>query len=254
MGFIDRIKEDYQKVKDKPAKEKWGFFWDYYKIPAICIVLVVSLMVYSVLTITNQKEIVFSGVLLNCKIGIDEEDFLDGYYQHAGIDGETQAAAFYADMMLAKQLGSDKNNNTIQRIIAGVSVQDTDFITGDPYAFQSCAYNTSRLFKDLREFLDPETLEKYKDRLYYVDEDIIDQINNRETNLKTLEYPDDPKKPETMKKPIPVGIDISDCKAFMDTYYVGSYTDSDPVVYIGVVQNTLRPELAKQFISYLFAS
>lgn len=251
MKFFDNLKEDYQKVKDKSAKEKWGFFWDYYKIPAICIVLVIVLMVQGIFSASNQKHIVFSGVLLNCKVGVEEDAFLDGYYKHAGIDSETQAAAFYADMMLTKHLGSDKNNNTIQRIIAGISVQDTDFITGDAYAFQVCAYNSSRIFMDLREFLDAETLEKYADRLYYIDDDIIDQINNRDTNLKTLEYPADPKKPETMKRPIPVGIDLSDRKDFLDTYYIASYTDSSPVVYIGVVKNTLRPELTRQFIDYL---
>lgn len=250
MKFIDRIKADYQKVKDKPRKEKWEFFWDYYKIPALCILLAIVLLVQGIFSAANRKETVFSAVMLNCRIGIEEDAFLKGYYDHAGIDSKTQTAAFYTDMLLVEG-NNQVNTNTIQRIMAGIAVQDTDFITGTPEAFQMCAYHSGRIFVDLREFLDEETLAKLSGRLYYIDDTIIDQINaplGEQVEPSVLDYPADPKKPETMKKPIPVGIDVSDRTAFRDTYYLPTNT-----VYIGVVSNTLRPELTRLFIDYLFA-
>ena len=249
MKFLDRIKEDYIKVKDKPAKEIWEFFWDYYKIPALCILLAVVLIVQGVLSVKNQTETVFSGVLLNCKVGIKEDGFLEGFYEHAGLDSKTQSAAFYSDMLIVEN-NPQVSLNTIQRIMAGIAVQDTDFIAGTPEAFLSCAYHSGRFFADLREFLDADTLAKLSDRLYYADGAIIDQINapvGEQVEPSVLAYPKDPKDPSTMQKPIPVGIDISDRKALQDAYYLSGAT-----VYIGVVSNTLRPELTKKFIDYLF--
>ena len=90
MKFIKRIKEDWQKVKDLPTKEKWEYFWDYYKIPVICILLAIVLVVQGVASVANQKEIAFSGFCINCKIGIDEDPFWAGFYEAAGIDSKEQ--------------------------------------------------------------------------------------------------------------------------------------------------------------------
>ena len=248
MKFIDRIKEDYQKVKDKPAKEKWEFFWDYYKIPAICILLAIVLVVQGILSAANQKQIVFSGFCINCKISLNEDLFWDGFYESAGIDSQTQTAACYSDVQIMPGQ-TQLNTSTIQRIIAGCSIQDVDFIAGDPYAFQVCAYTSQRLFVDLREFLDEETLAKHADRLYYMDDAIIDLLNapvGEQVEPNALEYPKDPKNPDTMKKPIPVGIDVSNREDFQKAYYLDGTT-----IYVGAVKSSARPELTKEFLEYL---
>lgn len=248
MKFITRIKEDWAKVKDMPAKEKWEFFWDYYKIQAICILLAIVLIAQLVSSVSNQKEIVFSGFCINCKIGIKEDLFWDGFYESAGIDGETQTAACYSDVQIMPGQ-TQLNNNTIQRIIAGCSVQDVDFIAGDPYAFQVCAYTSQQLFTDLREVLDEKTLEKYADRIYYIDESIIDLLNSplgEQVEPNALEYPKDPKNPDAMEKPIPVGIDVSDREDLQKAYYL-----DDTTIYVGAVRSTARPELTRQFMEYL---
>ena len=247
MKFIDHIKEDWQKVKDKPAKEKWEFFWDYYKIPAICILLVLVLVVQGVVSAANRKDVVFSGFALNCKITPNEELFWDGFYEAAGIDKETQTAACYSSMQIVEgQI--QMNNETIQKIIANCSVRDADFIVGDPYAFQVCAYTSQYLLTDLREVLDAETLAKCADRLYYIDETIIDVLNSplgEQVEPNALEYPQDPKKPETMQKPVPVGIDVSDREDLQKAYYL------DDTLFVGIIKSTARPELSQQFLEYL---
>lgn len=248
MKFIKRIKEDWQKVKDMPTKEKWEFFWDYYKIQAICILLAIVLIVQGVASVANQKEIAFSGFCINCKIGIDGDPFWAGFYEAAGIDSNEQIAACYSDVQIVPgqiQL----NNNTIQRIIAGCAVQDVDFIVGDPYAFQVCAYTSQQLFADLREVLDEKTLEKYAGRIYYMDQAIVDILNSplgEQVEPDVLEYPKDPKDPTSMKKPIPVGIDVSDRKDLQKAYYL-----DDTTIFVGAVRSTARPELTKQFMEYM---
>ena len=248
MKFIKRIQEDWQKVKDMPTKEKWEFFWDYYKIQVFCILFAVLVIAQVVSSVSNQKEIAFSGFCINCKISLEEEPFWSGFYETAGIDGETQTAACYSDVQIMPGQ-TQLNNNTVQRIIAGCAVQDVDFVAGDPYAFQVCAYTSQQLFADLREVLDEKTLEKYADRIYYIDKSIIDVLNSpvgEQVEPDTLAYPKDPKDPSTMKNPIPVGIDVSDRKDLQEAYYLDGTT-----IYVGAVRSTARPELTKQFIEYL---
>ena len=248
MKFIDNIKADWQKVKDKSRKGKWEFFWDYYKIPAICILLVIVLLVQGIFSSGSQKQVVFSGFALNCKISIQEDAFWNDFYEAAGINAETQTVGCSSDMQIV-QGQNQLNNDTIQKIIANCAIQEADFLIGDPYAFQVCAYTSQQLLIDLREFLDAETLTKYADRLYYIDEAIIDVLTSpvgEQVEPNALEYPQDPKKPETMQKPIPVGIDVSERKDLQTAYYLDGTT-----FFVGAIKSTARPELTKQFLEYL---
>lgn len=248
MTIIEYIKKEHANIKEKPKEERWAYFWDYYKWHVVAVVLVIVLLIQAVVGIVNRKEVVFSGILLNCMINIDDDDFLQGFYDRAGIDAQTQEAAFYTDVILTNK--NTKNDVTaIQRIMAGMATKDTDFVVGQPENFQLCAYSTGRIFIDLRTFLDEDTLKAFSDRLYYIDGAVLDKLSvpAGETVDGSIQLPD-PTKPEAMEKPIPVGIDISDREAFQSSYYF-----PDTTLYLGIATNTPRTELVKQFIDYLFA-
>ena len=38
----DEVKEQQQKLKGKPFKEKWAYFWEYYKIQTLVIIAVLA--------------------------------------------------------------------------------------------------------------------------------------------------------------------------------------------------------------------
>lgn len=248
MTIFEHIKKQHQNIKERPKEERWQYFLDYYKWHAVALLLAIALLIQGVVSIVNRKEIVFSGILLNCVISIDDDDFLQGFYDYADINGKKQQAAFYTDIILTDK--NTKNDiNSFQRIMAGIATKDTDFVVGQPENFRLCAYNTSRIFMDLREFLDAETLETLSDRLYYVDGAVIQKIAVPVGELvdSNIVIPS-PTKPEAMEDPIPVGIDVSDRKDFQSAYYF-----PDTKLYLGVVSNTPRTELTKQFIAYLFS-
>ncbi len=248
MTILEHIKKAHASVKNQPKEDRWQYFWDYYKWHVIAVVLAIALLIQGVVSFTNKKDIVFSGVLLNCKIGINDEAFLKNFYDYAGIDDTTQEAAFYSDMTLKD--GSNKSDvNTFQRIMAGIATQEFDFIVGQEASFRLCAYNTSNLLIDLRSFLDQATLEKLAGHLYYIDGAFLEKVNaplGESVDLSLADAPD-PTKPELMEDPIPVGIDVSGCEAFQSAYFF-----PDTVSYLGVVINVPRPELMTQFVNYLF--
>lgn len=253
MKFIDRIKEDYNKVKGQPRKEKLEFFWEYYKIPILCIVLAAALLVQGIVALQNRKETVYSATMLNCKLVLDESGFLDGFYQYAGIDPATSCAAFYTDMSIIDGRTQD-NATVLQRIMAGIAIQDTDFITGNPEAFHKCAYNTANMLMDLRNFFSAEELATFSDRLYYIDGAVMKQLNaplGENVDSALITFPD-PRKPDEMTDPIPVGIDITDRKMFCDVYYHDTYLTEKATVYLGFVPNSQRMDLNHKFVEYLF--
>lgn len=249
MKLFAKLKKEIRNFKEVPKEERWSYFLDYYKWYAIIALVVIALLVQGVVGMAKQKETVYTGFVLNAKIGIDDEDFLKGFYDLTDIDTKTQQAAFYSDLILTQN--SRKNDiNTIQRIMASISIEDADTVISTAEGFQVCAYNTSRIFVDLREFLDEETLEAFSGKLYYIDGAVIEALSKpvgEFVDPYAMEYPADPTKPETMKDPIPVGIDVSDREDLMKTYFL-----SDTTAYMGIIVNSQRQDLTRIFIDYLF--
>ena len=247
MKIREYIKKEHANIKQQPREERWQYFWDYYKWHVLAVILAIVLLVQGVISIVNRKEVVFSGILLNCAITVDDEAFMQGFYDLTEIDTKKQEAAFYTDVML--QDGSHKSDITsFQRIVAGITTKELDFVVGQTDSFRVCSYSAGGIFMDLRDFLDAETLERLSDRLYYIDGSVLKGLNAEpgtavDTSLQSVP---DPRKPETMADPIPVGIDISDREKFQSAYYFPNTT-----LYIGIITNTPRPELSRQFIDYL---
>ncbi len=247
MTIFEHIKKFHANIKNQPKEERWQYIWDYYKWHLIAVVLVIALLIQGAVSFANTKNVVISVVFLNCNIGIKDEAFLDGFYDYAGIDPATQEVGFYSDLILKD--GSNKSDvSTFQRIMASVATRDVDFLVGQDASFRMCACNTSRIFTDLRSFLDADTLTQLADRLYYIDGAFIEKLNapvGESVDLSLTNAPD-PTKPELMEDPIPVGIDISDRVAFQKAYYF-----PDTTLYLGVFSTTDHPELTKAFINYL---
>ena len=249
MKIADYIKKEIVNVKKMPRKERWEYFWEYYKWHAIITLVVIAILVQGVVGRLTRKDIVFSGFVVNSIINVQDEAFLQGFYDCAGIDAETQEAAIYTDLVI-----TDRNSQTditaFQRIVAGIASEDTDFVVGTPEAYHICAYSTARIFKDLRDFLDADALARHEDKLYYIDGAVIEILRADPSSVidfTQLEYPD-PTKPETMEDPIPVGIDISNCADFQAAYYFPNTT-----FYLGVTATAPHADLTQQFIRYLFA-
>ena len=251
MKISEYIRCEWTRVKKQPPKQRWEYFWEYYKWPLIGVVLAIIVLIQGAIGLFSAKESVLSGVALNSRLGAKAEDFWDGYFDYVGMDSKKFDASVYTDINLIS--GQNQNNATsIQRIMAGIAIKDTDFIVGNPDAFRLCAYSTGGMLADLRDFLREEDLAKLVGRIYYIDRAVLDQINKpvgEQVEPELLQYPKEPLKPETMKDPVPVGINISDNKAFTEGYYLPGTT-----VYWGIVPNTPRGELTLQMLDYLTKS
>jgi hypothetical protein len=111
-------------------------------------------------------------------------------------------------------------------------------------------YANAGIFNDIREVLSDEEIEKYSPYFYYVDEDVVKQVQLAETEMDSSLRPEipDPGKPELMSNPIPVGIYLDSCSGFLDVY---SFPDSDHVV-MGILDKAPNPDMTVTFINYIF--
>ena len=240
MKMSEYTRGEWKKMKDQPLKVRLAYFWDYYKWPTIVAVLLVIALAYTVTVRLNQKEAVLSGILINSSMPLEDPAFLQEFCQETGVDTKKQELS----LLIGLSLEADNPSvgiMTYQRIHAGVAAQDTDFLIATADAFRQCAYDTSNMMMDLREFLSPEQLEQLEGRLYYIDASLFEKISNGEV----VEYPS-PYAPQKMEQPIAVGINIRDCEEFLDSYY---YTD-DPV-YFAVICNTPHPDRTLQFFEFI---
>lgn len=248
MKISEYIRNARKNMKGKPRKEQWQYFLEYYKWPTLIALLVVAILVQGVVSFATRKDEVLAGTLVNSFTAEERTDYLPGFYDYVGINTKKEKVQLYTDMALTDEV-SMENINAFQLLHARIAAKDTDFLTADAAAFQKCAYSTSYLFIDLRTLLSAQELSQLEDRLYYIDGNILQQLQNVESaeSDTPITYPS-PHKPEDMVQPIPVGIDIHDCNSFVATYY--PYSSS---LYLGIASNAQHPDMALQFIDYLLS-
>lgn len=246
MTIREYVSKQHQQMKDKTPRERWEYFLDYYKWPALAFILVIAILIQGTISLINRKDTVFSAVIVNSVA--EEEDhsaFLQKYYDFAEIDPKKEEAQFYTSIAVSGGK-AETDVSAFQNILAIVANKGADFISGNLEAFTVCAYNTSNMLCDLRNYVDAETLAKLEDRIFYIDDAVARQMRDAISNPTAVPVLPDPRDPGAMQEPIPFGIDVSDCQVFTGTYY-----PAETEVYLGIVSNTTHPEKVLQFIDFI---
>lgn len=259
-GVIDEIREQQHKMKDMTLKGKLQYFWYYYKVHTIISIAVILLSATLIHDILSAKDYIFYGIMLN-SIGLSSESMESSFGEYAGLDLETYECFIDTSSTISYSTPSEYTMATIQKLMAQVQSTDLDAVVFDSQVFYN--YASTELFADLTTLLTPEELEKYQDNLYYIDYGQVD------ASEESFDYEEDAmvpvadiydltideireeaethRHPETMQRPVPVGIFMEDSPFIKAT---NSYGQAQPI--FGVIINTTRPETAKQYLSYLW--
>ena len=259
-GIIDEIREQQSKTNEMTRKEKFAYFWYYYKvhtIVAICIIFFLGSLIHDIVT---AKDYNFYGIMLNSS-GLSDENLVASFGEYAGLDLENYECFIDTTSTLSLQSQSEYDLSTNQRLIALTQTKDLDVMVLDGIVCQNFSYNG--MLADLREVLTEEELARYEGQIYYVDnaailaeeeaeytsEELIAQSEARaaatldEINAEAESHRD----PSAMEDPIPVGIYLED-SAFIEG--TASYNGLVPIYTICVTSQ--RTETAKQYLAFLF--
>lgn len=264
----DEIKEQQKKAfATMSTKEKFAYFWDYYKIHTIVAICVIAFVISFVRQIQENKPYAFYAVLMNAFSGLDSNDtnviWENEFLEYAGIDPETYRVCIDTSLTQSADGGSQYEMANRQKMAAMMHTGDIHAIIADTETFESYAHMET--FYDLSEVLTEDEFALYQDLFYYTDASAFDEEDGdtltemeaiqKAYYAKVIDHSD----PSTMEKPIPVGIRIptSGNKLADAGYYrylqEGDYSfqgyPSETV--LGIPLSAEDPQLALQFLTYL---
>ncbi len=236
----DRLKEDLEVLKKAPFREKIQFLWDYYKLPFFVIVVVAVILVSAVTTAVTAKEPYLSGIMLNSYHSGPEtdrvrfaEDFLAAEQADEKYVYEINTSLLYHSDNTASP---EENYYALSRVAAQITAHELDFITADMKTMLEFAYGG--MIEDLSEVLTEAQLVCYEPYLCYIDLALL------EDGAAVTEFPDC-RKPEEMKEPVPVLIDVTGSE-----YLAEGYQYSDQIAF-GVAVNAPREKNVAALIDFL---
>lgn len=215
----DEVKEQQQKLKGKPFKEKWAYFWEYYKIQTIVVIAVLAFAGNLIYTFATRKDTVMEAAFVNCYMNteVDSDTMIADFEQYADIDTSSDCAAINRDMYVDYENSDQYSYANVQKIIAMISGKTLDaLITDDTYMDHNLE---AGLFCDLHQYFTDEELAQYGDQVIYKD------------------LPDDNTDGE-----IPIGISVSRSK-----YLLTDQTNA----WFTIPANCQHPENAKKFLEFM---
>ncbi len=247
MAAMDEFRDLREKLKEQPLKKRISYIWYYYKWFILGGIALVAVIIGTVHGFLTRTENVLYGVVLNAVTHGDDMALIEDFSEYAQIDTKEYDVQLNDTLIITDQ--SDETTvNSSQTIMIYMSAEQLDVLVMDENCFNKLAYN--EIYMDLRTCLSEEELAALDGRLFYIDQATLDAINER---IDANETPDiiktpDPFKPEEMEDPIPVGIDISDCKKLTDVYYY-----KEDVAFLGIAYNTNHIDMVKTFLTYISA-
>ena len=190
-----------------------------------------------------------NGILLGAEDGEDAATTLAADFAELVGYGDT-VYAVNLDTEYSYIPGSEENaeNNykATEKIVSQVENKSLDFVAGPMDSMSDIAHNA--MFVELTTYLSPERLKLVEPYLLYVDSAVIEELDaayeNKEDTSK-IKLPD-PRKPEEMKEPVAVMIDMSSCEEFASIY-----GGSDETIALGLITSAPNEDMLMKFIDYL---
>ena len=222
-SVMDEIREQHKKMKGKSLKEKFQYFWEYYRVATLVTILVAVFLGNLIYTVATAKDNALYAVFVNGYTDMDTEEYMAGFDEYAQIDTKNYSTTLETNFTLSQDSADTYAVANLQKFAAQVAAQEVDVMIADPDTFNQYAENG--YLGGLNEFLSEETLSRYSDRLIYAN------------------IPDDDTEEE-----VPVGIDIADCAPLQETQADAGYDN----VHFGILVNTEHAENAEKFLEYIF--
>ncbi len=158
------------KFEDLTFKEKIEQIWEYYKLPIFAIVGAVALVIYIIVKLLNpDPDSILDVTLINANgMGVAEEDVFDRYLAEHEYNTEEETITVVTGLYLNQEDRGQSTYASIQALTARLSVGEIDLLIGQEYTMD--LMGASGGLKSMEELLPEGLVEKYKDRLYAVED------------------------------------------------------------------------------------
>ncbi len=258
----DEIREERRKAMSRmSSREKFAYFWDYYKFHALAAVVLVIVMVSFIYQYVTHKDYGFYAVLVNA--GISDlsnsmpEQWAAEFQEYASIDPEEYEVYIDTSMSVSSTDLSQYSMANQEKIMAMTQTGAISTLVAETETFEK--YAQAEYFYPLEEILSAEELEKYRPYFYYTDaatfaDDDYDPTEIRDFSGLSIDHND----PAAMEDPIAVGIIVTKDTKLEDSRLYAYLEDSKydyqghpAEVILGIPITNKQPELAMKFLEYI---
>ena len=245
MTIREAQKEQRKSIKNRSAKEKLSYFWEYHGIKTICLVIAAAALLSFLIGILTKKDYAFTGVFFGAVPQSASDSYVEQFARDTGIDlSEYQLfVRCHPDVQMEQQITPDIYQS-MEAFTAMVAAKSVDCYAGNDELFLYYAYMEYAL--DLRTVFTAEELAALAPYLHYIDGKLIAQqeIANEGYADAYSQHPDSTK-PETMEDPIPVGISF---QTATDDFRANYQINENMV--IGICANSEHSQNAAAFLRY----
>lgn len=248
MPVMDEFREEREALKHGTLKEKFAYFRDYYKwhlIIAVAVIAFAASLVYQALT---RKDTAFYAALVNVFEMTPNEEHARLFAEYAGIDTNKYEIVFDSSLHIDNASMDQETITSTQKLMVYIAAREIDVLMMDGGTLEQYAYNETLL--DLREVLSAEQIAAYEPYFYYMDQTVADAISAAQSDpnydYTTAPSHPDPKKPEEMETPIPVGIYLDNAASFLEN---NIFLMGDGVISIAATSPNL--DTAQQYIDFI---
>lgn len=245
MTIRETIKAQEKSIKNRTAKERFSFFWEYYAFKTFAALLALVLTVAFIISMVTQKQYAFTGVFFGAQSLPGAEDYLTDFAQTANIDltDYTLTVQTNPDIRMDQQISTEiyQHMETFSAMVAGQSVS---CFAGNPDLFLYYAY--LGYATDLRTVLSQQELDALTPYLYYVDMYLIQAQEEADDGYADayMQRPD-PTKPELMTDPVPVAVSLEAASVDFLKHYQFTGTN-----LIGICKSSEYPQFALAFLRH----
>lgn len=254
MAVMDEFREERDKIRHGTFKEKWKYFWDYYKWHVIGGTLGLIMVIWIVYDITHQEESVLYVAFLNCASVYDDSEYIASTEEYLGV-GDGQSLTIDSSMDL-----TDDNTEayySYEALAVRIAANELDVMVAREDFIYS--YAGSDYMVDLTTVMSEEQLERYSDYFYYVDYALIESgyYDNEELDYEDMVFEGlaGHVSPEDMEQPVAVGVYISTTDEPGDyvctsAEFNQNYYYSEPVIFT-IMCYSEHVDAALQFLDFI---
>lgn len=247
----DEFRQQREALKNKPLKYKIDYFWYYYKLQVLAVAFGLVLLGMLIHDIATNKATVFYAAFLNSFATEEDEQFMAEFIPLTGIDLNKYDVYLDTTMRFDTENYDEASMAAAQKFVAISASGDINVAVSERNVFANYADNGA--FLDLRQCLTDEQLEKYREHFFYFDETVLnEEVDYEEIANRDFAIPEDTvdrRGPDSMEKPVPVGIFLDD--SMKDRLVqAGYYADSQEVV-LGFMNTTDSLEYCQEFLDWL---
>ena len=168
--MLKEEKEQWNKLKGRPFKEKLSYFWYYYKyyvIGAFAGIICIFIFIQGYMESTKEPSIYVA--LINSRyMSVAETSLMDDYVESRGIDTDSAPARLDISISMIKDSADNASVANSQKLMALSRIFQThamDVIISDAWVIEE--YASLSAFSDLKALLPADLYEKIQNRLYY---------------------------------------------------------------------------------------